>query len=117
MTPTLSICIPTFNRLHYLKETLETLLPQAELNSVEICISDNHSNDGTAEFLREFAEVYPCLKYRINSKNIGLDKNMLAVISMGNGQYIYPIGDDDILPEGSLEEILLEIEKGAMYLY
>jgi glycosyltransferase involved in cell wall biosynthesis len=110
--PILSICIPTFNRLHYLREMLEILLPQAEFNGVEVCVSDNHSNDGTAEFLIDISHTYPCLRYVINSKNIGLDKNMLAVISMGIGQYIYPIGDDDLLPESSLYEILLEIKKG-----
>ncbi len=113
MTPTLSICIPTFNRLHYLRELLEILLPQAESNGVEVCVSDNNSNDGTAEFLIDISRTYPCLRYVVNSKNIGLDKNMLAVISMGIGQYIYPIGDDDLLPEDSLHEILLEIKKGG----
>lgn len=113
MAPTLSICIPTFNRLHYLREMLETLLPQAEFNGVEVCVSDNNSNDGTAEFLIDISHAYPCLRCIINPKNIGLDKNMLAVISMGIGQYIYPIGDDDLLPEGSLSEILFEINKGG----
>lgn len=113
LMPTLSICIPTFNRLHYLREMLETLLPQAEFNGVEVCVSDNHSNDGTVEFLIGISHVYPCLRYTINPQNIGLDKNMLAVISMGIGQYIYPIGDDDLLPEGSLSKILFEINKGG----
>ena len=113
MAPILSICIPTFNRLHYLREMLEILLPQAEFNGVEVCVSDNNSNDGTAEFLISISYAYPCLRYVINSKNIGLDKNMMAVISMGIGQYIYPIGDDDLLPENSLYEILLEIKKGG----
>jgi len=111
--PILSICIPTFNRLHYLREMLECLLPQAESNGVEVCVSDNYSNDGTAEFLIDISHTYPCLRYIINSKNIGLDKNMLSVISMGLSQYIYPIGDDDFLPEYSLDLILLEIKKGG----
>lgn len=31
---------------------------------------------------------------------------------MCTGKYIYPIGDDDFLPEGSLSDILIEIGKG-----
>jgi glycosyltransferase involved in cell wall biosynthesis len=111
--PVLSICIPTFNRLHYLKEILETLLPQAELLGVEVCISDNNSSDGTAQFLKDLANFYPCLQYIIKSANIGLDRNMLAAITMGKGRYIYPIGDDDMLPDGTLLEILGEIENGG----
>lgn len=110
--PVLSVCIPTFNRLGYLKEALATLLPQAELYDVEVCVSDNHSIDGTQQFLSELAAVYPRLRYTVNPVNIGLDKNMLMAISMGKGRYIYPIGDDDILPDGSLLEILHEIKDG-----
>jgi glycosyltransferase involved in cell wall biosynthesis len=110
--PTLSVCIPTFNRLGYLKEALATLLPQAQLYDVEVCVSDNHSDDGTEQFLCELANIYPLLRYIVNPENIGLDRNMLKAISMGKGDYIYPIGDDDILPDGSLLEILQEIKKG-----
>ena len=111
--PILSICIPTFNRLNYLKESLEILLPEAESNGVEVCVSDNNSNDGTKKFLNEISLKYKCLRYNINSKNEGIDKNMLAVISMGLGCYIYPLGDDDILPKNSLRDILYEIESGG----
>lgn len=108
--PILSVCIPTFNRLQYLKEMLALLLPQAEMYGVEVCISDNHSTDGTALYLYEVAKAYPWLRYVINPVNIGLDKNMLMAMSMGKGRYIYPIGDDDMLPDGSLLEILQGIE-------
>jgi glycosyltransferase involved in cell wall biosynthesis len=111
MALALSICIPTFNRLHYLRVMLNILLPEAEVNGVEVCVSDNHSNDGTAEFLAEISHSYTCLRYVINSENIGLDKNMLSAISMGMGRYIYPLGDDDLLSEGSLHDILVEIKK------
>lgn len=111
--PLLSICIPTFNRVSLLEQLLVALLPQAEMHQVEVCISDNNSSDGTAEFLNEIAGAFACLRFVVNSQNIGLDRNMLAVIAMGTGQYIYPLGDDDFLPTGSLHEILLEIEKGG----
>ncbi|MDO9141384.1 MAG: glycosyltransferase family 2 protein [Methylobacter sp.] len=111
--PTLSVCIPTFNRLNYLQQALAVLLPQAELYNVEVCISDNHSIDGTKQFLCEIANDYPLLRYNVNPVNTGLDENMLIAISMGKGHYIYPIGDDDILPDGSLLEILREIKNGG----
>lgn len=110
--PILSVCIPTFNRLHYLKEALAALLPQAELHGVEVCVSDNHSTDGTAQYLEALANRGgPALRYVVQAENIGIDKNMMAAIGMGGGRYVYPIGDDDVLPDGSLQEILREIEK------
>lgn len=111
--PVLSICIPTFNRLNYLRELLEILLPQVQSKNVEVCVSDNHSSDGTPEFLINLSHKYPFLRCVFNSQNIGLDKNMLAVIAMGTGKYIYPIGDDDIIPKHSLSAILSEVSKGG----
>lgn len=113
-SPRLSICIPTFNRLDFLRHALGILLPQAEFHGVEVCISDNHSTDGTAQFLKELTKQgNHVLKYVIQPQNIGLDGNMFAVISMASGEYVYPLGDDDILPEGKLKEILRELENGS----
>lgn len=113
-SPLLSVCIPTFNRLLFLKEALGVLLPQAEMCGVEVCVSDNHSTDGTAQFLEALAnQGNPTLRYVVQPENIGLDQNMLAVITMGKGRYIYPLGDDDVLPDGALLAILKEVEGGG----
>lgn len=113
-SPTLSVCIPTYNRLHYLKEALAVLLPQAELHGVEVCISDNRSTDGTSQYLAALvSKGAPALRYVVQVENIGLDRNMMASICMGSGQYIYPIGDDDLLPDGSLRKILEEVKKSC----
>ena len=111
--PLLSICIPTFNRLHYLKESLDILLPQAQRLGVEVCVSDNHSTDGTVSYLAEMAERFSCLRYCVQKENIGLERNMISAISIGENDYILPIGDDEILPNGSVEILLNEIDEDA----
>lgn len=47
--PLLSICIPTYNRSTYLRESIESIIHQSEFISgdVEIVISDNASTDNT----------------------------------------------------------------------
>lgn len=109
--PALSICIPTFNRLHYLKESLDILLPQAQRLDVEVCVSDNHSTDGTVGYLTEMAEKFSCLHYCVQKENVGLEKNMILAISMGESDYILPIGDDEVLPDGAVEILLNEIDE------
>ena len=109
----LSICIPTFNRLHYLKESLDILLPQAQLLGVEVCVSDNHSSDETVKYLTWMSGQFSMLRFVVQDENIGIDKNMAAAISMGKGRYIYPLGDDDVLPEGSLSVILNEVNSDS----
>ena len=108
--PYLSICIPTYNRLHYLKESLDILLPQAEELEVEVCVSNNKSTDGTASYLDEMATKFSCLRFINQEMNISLDLNMGAALSMGKGAYLYPIGDDDVIPAKSLAEILQELD-------
>lgn len=109
----LSVCIPTYNRLNYLKESLGVLLPQAQQQGVQVCVSDNCSEDGTQEYLSELSKEYSCLVYVAQKSNIGIDRNMQFVISMGEGAYAYPLGDDDFIPEGSLGVILKRIHSGA----
>lgn len=109
----LSICVPTYNRIGFLRESLAVLLPQAQLNGVEVCISDNCSVDGTAQYLLEISKQFPLLRYSAQKSNVGIDRNMVAAISMGRGAYLYPLGDDDLLPEGAVARILEEVSSGA----
>lgn len=108
--PYLSICIPTYNRLHYLKESLDVLLNQAEGMEVEVCVSNNSSTDGTASYLGEMAKKFSCLRFINQKTNISLDLNMCAALSMGKGAYLYPIGDDDVIPAMSLSLIFQELD-------
>ncbi len=108
----LSICIPTYNRVDYLEELLASLTRQCDIPGVEICISDNASSDGTERFMRGVLKSgNSTVRYIRQSVNIGLDNNMLAVVSMAQGRYIYPLGDDDMLPPGAVDIILAELER------
>ena len=54
----LSICIPTYNRKVFLKENIDAILSQVTPgfeDLIELCISDNASDDGTLELLKEYA--------------------------------------------------------------
>jgi len=101
----LSICIPTYNRLVCLSESLQILLPQAERHSIQICVSDNCSTDGTGDYLKLLAVRYKCLMYRIQEKNLGIDKNTITAMSMATAAYILPCGDDETIIDGSLQSI------------
>ena len=53
--PLLSICIPTYNRAHYLKECLGSIVAQFDdrdvRDNVEVVVSDNASPDNTRELV------------------------------------------------------------------
>ena len=111
----LSICIPTYNRVDYLKQNLDILLPQlyGYFGEIEILISDNCSSDNTQEVIREAVKKskYPVI-YNRNDKNIGGVDNIALVISKSKGRYIYVMGDDDI-PSPNLIQILMPILKSS----
>jgi glycosyltransferase involved in cell wall biosynthesis len=118
LTPLLSICIPTYKRTDLLAEMLGVLLPEAERLSVEVCVSDNCTPGGEKRaMLDDFASRYLCLKVCYQSENTGLESNMRTAIGMAAGQFIYPLGDDDYLPEGSLRAILGFLEKTDIHLF
>ncbi|MGO9485931.1 MAG: glycosyltransferase family 2 protein [Rhodomicrobium sp.] len=50
--PKYSILIPTRNGLRYLPYAIESVLSQSS-DEFELIVSDNHSSDGTAEYLSQ----------------------------------------------------------------
>lgn len=101
----LSICIPTYNRKRYLQELLEGLLPQVvNCLDAEICISDNKSSDGTDAYVRSLPTSV--VRAWTNEKNIGGDRNFLKCICEAKGEYVWLVGDDDLVPKGAVDKVL-----------
>lgn len=119
MEKILSICIPTFNRSHYLKDLLSNIdeqLKKYELfEYVEILVSDNCSEDSTFEV----AQLYlPTITYVRNEENIGPDANFLQLFTMAQGNYIWLPGDDDLFREDTINYIIEMIRLHSFdYLY
>lgn len=107
----LTICIPTYNRKIYLTNQLLFLYKQVSKNNdildfVEFIVSDNASNDGTHEILKELQEKYKFFKYHINTSNLGLIGNVNLLLNLSQTEYVWFISDDDKIRDGVIEEIL-----------
>lgn len=63
----LSICIPTHNKGTFLKETLESILPQYN-DSIEIVILDSASTDNTRDIVLEYQTRIPGITYCYRDK-------------------------------------------------
>ena len=103
----LSICIPTHHgRRDELVAAVSDLLAQAG-EDVEICISDNASADGTEEAVAELAAAHPGrIVYRRNDRNLGVGRNVLAVVDMARGEWCWLFGSDDRVAEGAVARVL-----------
>lgn len=112
MSYKLSICIPTYNRMNYLKKALDSIIMQlGENNDVEIVISDNASTDQTEELVNFYKKRINNINYYRQSKNIGADLNFLKVVELARGEYCWFLGSDDKLVDGALDLVLKEIDK------
>tara|TARA_B100000035_G_scaffold211790_1_gene181429 strand:- start:25 stop:954 length:930 start_codon:yes stop_codon:yes gene_type:complete len=84
----------------------------------EICISDNGSNDNTKEVVNN-AKKEIRINYNRNESNLGIARNFLKVVSMAKGEFVWLIGDDDLLLPHSLDtlEVLFNNHKTVNFFY
>ena len=95
--------------MNYLSELIDKLIVQvksAGIDIVDIFISDNHSVDGTGDYLKGVSSQYDFIKYVTQKKNIGIDRNMLFVMSMAKSKYIFPLGDDELIEDNVLSTLI-----------
>ncbi len=102
----LSVCIPQYNRCEFLLMALESLRAQTYGN-LEVVVSDDGSTDGSREkiplYLEQSGMTY---KYIQQPKNLGYDANLRAVLSEASGDYLFIMGNDDVIPEpGTLASV------------
>lgn len=109
----LSICIPTYNRSKCLTNCLESIRIASlslDLNSTkqfEVCISDNGSLDDTQIVISEFLKESGFrVKARANLTNQGIVRNFLDVVQLAEGEFVWLIGDDDLLMPNAIKELL-----------
>jgi glycosyltransferase involved in cell wall biosynthesis len=109
--PFLTIAIPTYNRaekLNALLSRIKTMLESSPLllQSVGVVVSDNASTDHTLSILKNYKSENINYSYFIQSKNLGLDRNMLFLYQQVKTEYIWYFSDDDILFPGAIERVL-----------
>jgi acetyltransferase-like isoleucine patch superfamily enzyme len=103
----LSICIPTYNRSTVLEKSIISIVSQKEFDqSVELVISDNCSDDDTLVVVEEFQKVYSNIKYYKNDENIGAEKNVFKVLSLGKGKFLKLANDYSLFNDGSIKSLI-----------
>lgn len=106
----LSICIPTHHgRAETLRVLLQSIASQTGVDpaAVEICISDNASDDGTEALVAGFQRTSPFpVRYHRFPTDVRGVRNFINVVNMAGGEYCWMIGSDDLVLEGALEAVL-----------
>ena len=94
--PLISVIVPTYNRAHFLKEAIESVLAQTYKN-LEIIIVDDGSTDNTSKLVEKFTDKRIIYLYQDN-KGVSSARN--KGILKTKGEYISFLDSDDIwLPQ------------------
>jgi len=91
----ISLCLPTYNRLPHLKNCLSSIFEgfEKEEYPYEVIIADGGSTDGTLEYLRNLDNI----KLIEQDKLTGTVKAFNTCFKIAKGDYLIPISDDFIL--------------------
>ena len=107
--PKISVIIPTYNRVHTIARTIESVLSQTCQN-FEILVADDASTDDTENLVREFARSSPIYYLRHESnKGAPVARNMGA--KEARGEYLAFLDSDDIWYPQFLERQLSILEE------
>jgi glycosyltransferase involved in cell wall biosynthesis len=112
-SPIVTIVCITYNQRDSIKSVIEGFLMQAVNFPIEIIISDDSSDDGTSDLIREYARLHKKLITPIiRRQNIGQWQNLRESLSLAKGKYIaYCEGDDFWTDKNKLQKQFDFLEK------
>lgn len=100
----ISIVIPSYNKVRFIGETLESIIAQ-NYSNLEVVVQDGRSTDGTFEIVKKYAAKYPKIfKYETRK-----DSGQLEAINRGfrksTGEILTFINADDVYEPGALNRV------------
>jgi glycosyltransferase involved in cell wall biosynthesis len=112
MEPLISIIIPTYNRSHLIRETLDSILAQTYTNW-ECIVVDDGSTDATGKVISEY--IKRDNRFHYHQRPAGNRKGANACRNYGfessNGDYVKWFDSDDVMLSNLLEKQILSFKK------
>lgn len=110
--PFLSVLITTYNRKNLLLQTIKSVQNQ-NFDDYEIIISDDGSNDGTAEFCKDLCQKDKRIFYTKNTRyKKGPNGNKNNALDNAKGEFVMFLDDDDELLENAINTLVAKVKEG-----
>lgn len=110
-SPLLSICIPCFGRVDYVRNTLNSIYrnnADVDIDKYEVVISDNDPKQAVSVLANEFKK-YPNLRY-FHTECEGF-MNSYYVLTYAQGEFLKLHNSQTLFRKGALQMIIDEVEK------
>ena len=106
--PKLSICIPTWNSAHFLRDSIGSALREA-VGDYEIVVVDNASEDDTAAVVASLNNGR--IRYFRNEQNYGPHHSANRCLMEARGEYVKFLCADDVFTEGVVAKQLEVLDR------
>jgi glycosyltransferase involved in cell wall biosynthesis len=103
--PLVTVITPTYNRVRWLPEAIESVFAQT-LTDFEHIVLDDGSTDDTASLLEEWASREPERFRWTSHENMGQIATVNKGFTMARGQYVFLLNSDDFLYPEALERLV-----------
>ena len=104
------VCICTHNRRHYLQQCLEALIPQMVPGVSFLTVVDNHSSDGTRDFVQSLAREHTLIQY-VYEPQTGLSHARNRGWKEAAYEWVFYLDDDCLPPAGIIDTALQLIDE------
>lgn len=107
----ISIIIPVYNVEKYLSKCLQSIFSQQNIiDLIEVIIVNDGSPDNSHLIIEQYARKYYNTIRVHNQENQGLSMARNNGLDMAKGKYVWFVDSDDWLPDGSINNVIREIE-------
>jgi lipopolysaccharide transport system ATP-binding protein len=104
-SPIVSICIPVFNGVQYLRDCLQSAIEQTEESS-EIIIADDGSNDGSQKLANNLLGDSERPFRFFQNDRLGIANNCNFLIKQSKGEFIKFLFQDDLMYPSCVSKLL-----------
>lgn len=114
--PLVSVVLCTYNGDRYIRQQLDSILSQTYSN-IELVVSDDASADATIAILEEYTQKDKRIRFFINSKNIGYNKNFEKTIQLATSDLIAISDQDDIWEPEKIMTMMMQWPNSSAFIY
>jgi glycosyltransferase involved in cell wall biosynthesis len=106
----IGIALPTYRRPEFLARCIRSIIVSGSKYSVPIYVVDDSGDDTNLHVINTLKAEYPHLHHVRNEGNIGIDRNIVKSVNCCLTDYVWIMGEDDLLKPHAIERALDVLE-------